>query len=139
MKRAARILLPAARTASEYLNRRTVRFFVVFTVLSLLLCRLICVFLIPRCEPTLIMHPCYQEHLAQRLKAHHDCHMVSGLLPNFGTINPFSLVSPGPLSATNRKSALVAGTSCATRERLFPSDLARPMALSFSADVPPRH
>lgn len=63
----------------------------------------------------------------------------SGLLPNFGTINPFSLVSPGPLSATNRKSALLAGTNCATRERLFPSGLARPMALSFSADVPPRH
>ena len=75
-KKAARILLPAARTASEHLNRRTVRFFVVFTVLSLLLCRLICVLLIPRCEPTLIMHPCYQEHLAQRLNAHHDCHMV---------------------------------------------------------------
>ncbi len=75
-KKAARILLPAARTASEHLNRRTVRLLLVFTVLSLLLCRLICVLLIPRCEPTLIMHPCYQEHLAQRLKAHHDCHMV---------------------------------------------------------------
>ena len=82
-KRAARILLPAARTASEHLNRRTVRFFVVFTVLSLLLCRLICVLLIPRCEPTLIMHPCYQEHLAQRLKAHHDCHMVFRLITEF--------------------------------------------------------
>lgn len=55
-KKAARILLPAARTASEHLNRRTVRIFLVFTVLSLLLCRLICVLLIPRCEPTLIMH-----------------------------------------------------------------------------------
>ena len=82
-KKAARILLLAARTASEHLNRRTVRFFVVFTVLSLLLCRLICVFLIPRCEPTLIMHPCYQEHLAQRLKAHHDCHMVFRLITEF--------------------------------------------------------
>ena len=82
-KKAARILLLAARTASEHLKRRTVRFFVVFTVLSLLLCRLICVFLIPRCEPTLIMHPCYQEHLAQRLKAHHDCHMVFRLITEF--------------------------------------------------------
>ena len=50
-KKAARILLLAARTASEHLNRRTVRLFLVFTVLSLLLCRLICVLLIPRCEP----------------------------------------------------------------------------------------
>ena len=50
-KKAARILLPAARTASEHLNRRTVRLFLVFTVLSLLLCWLICVLLIPRCEP----------------------------------------------------------------------------------------
>lgn len=64
-KKAARILLLAARTTLEHLNRRTVRFFVVFTVLSLLLCRLICILLIPRCEPAMIMHPCYQEHLAQ--------------------------------------------------------------------------
>ena len=55
-KKAARILLPAARTTLEHLNSRTVRLFVVFTVLSLLLCRLICILLIPRCEPTLIMY-----------------------------------------------------------------------------------
>ena len=64
-QRAARILLPAARTTLEHLNRRIVRFFVAFAVLSLLLCRLICIVLIPRCEPALIMHPRYQEHLAQ--------------------------------------------------------------------------
>ena len=82
-KKAARILLPAARTTLEHLNSRTVRLFVVFTVLSLLLCRLICILLIPRCEPTLIMHPCYQEHLVQRLKANHDCHMVFRLISEF--------------------------------------------------------
>ena len=29
------------------------------------------------------MHPCYQEHLTQRLKAHHDCHMVFRLITEF--------------------------------------------------------
>ena len=29
------------------------------------------------------MHPCYQEHLAQRLKAYHDCHMVFRLITEF--------------------------------------------------------
>lgn len=48
IEKTAEILFPAARTASEHLNRRTVRFFVVFTVLSLLLCRLISILLLQK-------------------------------------------------------------------------------------------
>ena len=39
----------------------------------------------------------------------------SGFFPNRGTIRPLALVSPGPLSATKRKSVLLPQTSCAVR------------------------
>ena len=138
-KRTAESKTSAAQTISEHLNRRTVRLFMIFTVLSLLLCRLICILLIPRCEPAMIMHPCYQEHLAQRLKTHHDCHMVFRLITEFRNDQSLFVGFAGTAVGNKQKICFVAGTSCATRERLFPSDLARPMALSFSADMPPRH
>lgn len=63
----------------------------------------------------------------------------SGLFPNRGTIRPLAFVSPGPLSATSRKSALEPGRSCAVLDKLFPSSRMRPYSCSFSAEVPPIH
>ena len=59
----------------------------------------------------------------------------SGFFPNRGTIRPLALVSPGPLSATKRKSVLLPQTSCAVRDRLFPSARARLYLADHEGDI----
>ena len=59
----------------------------------------------------------------------------SGFFPNLGTIRPLALVSPGPLSATKRKSVLLPQTSCAVRDRLFPSARARLYLADHEGDI----
>ena len=59
----------------------------------------------------------------------------SGFFPNRGTIRPLALVSPGPLSATKRKSVLLPQTSCAVRDRLFPSARVRLYLADHEGDI----
>ena len=59
----------------------------------------------------------------------------SGFFPNRGTIRPLALVFPGPLSATKRKSVLLPQTSCAVRDRLFPSARVRLYLADHEGDI----
>ena len=59
----------------------------------------------------------------------------SGFFPNRGTGKPLALVFPGPLSATKRKSVLLPQTSCAVRDRLFPSARVRLYLADHEGDI----
>lgn len=110
-----------------------------FTVLSLLLRRLVCILLIPRCEPTLIMHPCYQEHLTQRLKAHHDCHMVFRLITEFRNDQSLFVSLAGAAVGNKQEICFVGRYQLCHAGKAFPVRPCPPDGSELSADVPPRH
>lgn len=90
------------------------------------------------CQPSSVMGFGHKHQRTEGFKCHTDRDMVLRVLSKTRHDQSLFIGSPGPLSATKRKSVLLPQTSCAVLDRLLPSALGRPYLASFSAEVPPR-